>query len=210
MRALKATDGFRGMSTIVRHGGGAGWLLHHGSPPDGRDDPSVVGLPNEPRIDAEGPQLRVTFARSVCGGVRFPVTFASGLPWSRRRLQPHIVGTLGMGPGQNACDQRIVERCEGICRVASAKDRKAVSAVDRGGAASMSRVRERQRRSWWGSVISPEQANYKTASFVPYSKQRTRPGGFVPAQSMGTLPGAWQSLRLGRGLLGTTAIATPR
>jgi formylglycine-generating enzyme required for sulfatase activity len=74
-RALKATDSFRECENCPEMVVVPAGVFTMGSPQDEPGRSVIVGLPHEPRIDPEGPQHRVTFARPFAVG-RFSVTFA--------------------------------------------------------------------------------------------------------------------------------------
>src|SRR5438445_8829343 len=126
----------------------------------------------------------------------------------RRRLQSLSPARLGLGPRQNARDRSVVERRQGLCRLAVAKDGKGLPAVERGRA----RICHRAGTTtpyWWGTGISREQANYRYEGFIPFSKQRTHP---VDSYK----PNPWGHIRctamstIGSRIAGTTAIGEPR
>ena len=140
----------------------------------------IVGLPNEPQIDGEGPQRQVRFERRFAVG-KFAVTFAEwdacvadggcnrhrpyDVDWGRGKL-PVINVSWNHAKAYVAW---LSQKTGKPYRLLSEAEREYVT---RAGTTTP---------YWWGSTISPQQANYKTAAFVRFSDQRTVPvDSFAP------------------------------
>ena len=145
-----------------------------GSPPNEPGRGVIVGLPNEPQVDGEGPQRQVRFERRFAVG-KFAVTFAEwdacvadggcngyrpyDVDWGRGKL-PVINVSWNHAKAYVAWLSRKTGK---PYRLLSEAEREYVA---RAGTTTP---------YWWGSTISPQQANYKTAAFVRFSDQRTVP-----------------------------------
>lgn len=173
-RVLKAKDSFRDCETCPEMVVMPAGSFTMGSPPNEPGRSFIVGLPSEPKVDVEGPQHSVTFARPFAVG-KFAVTFAEwdacaadggcnsyrpdDWQWGRGK-QPVI------NVSWNDAKAYVV-----WLRRKSGKPYRLLSEAEREYVTRAGTTTP----YWWGTAITPQQANYKTAPFVPYSKQRTQP-----------------------------------
>jgi formylglycine-generating enzyme required for sulfatase activity len=179
-RALKPKDAFRECDACPEMVVVPAGSFMMGSPPNEQGRAVLLKLRHEPDVNLEGPQHRVTFARPFAVG-KFAVTFdewdacaADGgcngyrpLDWDWGRGKQPVINV-----SWNDAKAYVVW----LSRKTGKKYRLLTEAereyVTRAGTKT---------RYWWGTSISPQQANYKTAPFVPFSKQRAQPvGSFQP------------------------------
>jgi len=173
-RVLGVRDSFKECSTCPEMVVVPAGSFVMGSPPNEPGRGVLVGLPHEPQVDLEGPQHQVSFSRQFAVG-KFAVTFAE---WD----------ACVADSGCNGHRPNDFERGRGKLPVinVSWNDAKAYVAwlsLKTGKPYRLLSESEREYVAragtttpyWWGSTISPQQANYRSVAFVLFSDQRTVP-----------------------------------